>query len=124
MPTILCPFLGRKEFESGKLITLDSIDTLATSLGAKTVTKKALEWSKVHSLFPQIVSDKEAVEAILQFANQHRILVKPACGAALALIYSNKINAQIYQKILVVVCGGSGVTRRLMEEWKTQLRIK
>lgn len=112
-----------KSVKAGKLITLDSINTLATSLGAKTVAKKALEWSKVHPIFPQIVSDKEAVEASLQFADHHRILVEPACGAALSLIYTNKINPQIYKKILVIVCGGCGVTRSHMEEWKTKVEI-
>jgi L-serine/L-threonine ammonia-lyase len=103
-----------------KLITLDSIKTLATSLGAKTVTKQALEWNKILSIFPQIISDKQAVEACLQFADQYRILVEPACGAALSLIYERKIDPHQHRKIVVIVCGGSGVTRALMQEWITK----
>lgn len=108
--------------KAGKLITLDSIDSLATSLGAKTITKKALEWSNVHSIFPQIVSDKEAIEALVRFADHHRILVEPACGATLSLIYNRKINPKIYKKILVIICGGAGVTKSLIEEWKTKIK--
>lgn len=106
-----------KSVEVGKLVTLESINTLATSLGAKTVAQKALEWSQVHPIFPQIVSDKEAVEACIKFADHHRILVEPACGAALSLIYTGKIDPKIYKKIVVIVCGGSGVSRSLMDEW-------
>lgn len=69
-------------------------------------------------------SFKEVVEACLEFADQHRILVEPACGAALSLIYKAKIDPKIYQKILVIVCGGCGVTRKLMEEWKIKVGIK
>lgn len=113
-----------KSVEAGRLITLDSINTVATSLGAKAVTAQALEWNKIHPIFPQIVSDKEAVEATLLFANQHRILVEPACGAALSLIYRGKIHPRSYEKILVIVCGGCGVTRELLEDWKIKVGIQ
>lgn len=112
-----------KSVQAGRLITLDSINTIATSLGAKTVTAQALEWNKVHPIFPQIVSDKESVEAALLFADQHRVLVEPACGAALSLIYTGKINFRSYQNVLVIVCGGCGVTIRLMEDWKIKFGI-
>lgn len=105
------------------LVTLDKITTIATSLGAKTVTKKALEWSKMHPIFPHIVSDKQAVSACLQFADQHRILVEPACGAALSLIYERKLDVNKYKTIVVIVCGGSGVTRDLMKDWSIQTGV-
>lgn len=107
-----------KSVEAGQLVTLDSINTVATSLGARTVTKKALEWTKIHKIFPQVVTDKEAVEAAVRFADQHRILVEPACGAALSLLYSKKINPQQYKNIVVIVCGGSGVSLKLLDKWK------
>ncbi len=97
---------------------------MATSLGAKTVTAQALEWNKIHPIFPQIVSDREAVEATLLFANQHRILVEPACGAALSLIYTGKIKPRSYKNVLVIVCGGCGVTRELLEDWKIKVGIQ
>lgn len=113
-----------KSVEAGRLITLDAIDTVATSLGAKTVTAQALEWNKIHPIFPQIVSDRDAVEAALLFANQHRILVEPACGAALSLIYTGIIKPRSYKNVLIIVCGGSGVTRELLEEWKIRFGIQ
>lgn len=109
--------------KTGQLITLKEIKTIATSLGAKTVAKQALEWSKVHPIYPQIVSDKEAVEAAMLFSDHHRLLVEPACGAALSLIYHQKIDPLAYKKIVVIVCGGSGVTRLLMQEWAKKLGI-
>ncbi len=59
----------------------------------------------------------------MQFAEQHRILVEPACGAALSLIYERKIDSNKHKKIVVIVCGGSGVTRELMQEWATKTGI-
>lgn len=108
-----------RSVKAGKLITLESIDTVAKSLGANTVTQQALEWNKLHTIFPRVVSDKQAVNAILQFADQHRLLVEPACGAALSLIYERLIDPNRFRKIVVIVCGGSAVTRALMQEWST-----
>eukprot|EP01049_Picozoa_sp_SAG25_P007075 SAG25_NODE_560_length_6917_cov_7.195365_4_plen_34_part_00 len=33
------------------------------------------------------MEDIQAVEAAARFADEHRMLVEPACGAALALMY-------------------------------------
>jgi L-serine/L-threonine ammonia-lyase len=106
-----------KSIEAGKLITLDKIDTVATSLGAKTVTPKALELAKVHPVLPYIVSDRQAVNALLHFADDHRILVEPACGAPLALVYDRLIDPKKYRTIVIVVCGGCGVSLSLLEKW-------
>lgn len=48
-----------KSVKEGKLITLEAIKTVATSLGAKRVTQQALDWTKRHPVFPHIVSDKQ-----------------------------------------------------------------
>lgn len=107
--------------KAGHLITLPAITTIATSLGAKKVTEQALEWSKNHPIYPQIVSDKEALEAVLKFEIDHGRLVEPACGAALSLIYSGKVDTERYQNIVVIVCGGTVITKELLEQWKAKL---
>lgn len=112
-----------KSVEAGELVTLYAIRTIATSLGARKVAQQALEWSRIHPIFPHVVTDKQAVEAVLKFADQHRILVEPACGAALSLLYERKIDPQTYKNIVVVVCGGSGVTRDLIDVWKEKVGL-
>jgi len=46
----------------------------------------------------------------MNFANDHRLLVEPACGASLAIMYNNKINLPRWASIMVIVCGGSGIS--------------
>ncbi len=100
-----------------QLVTLEKVDTIATSLAAKKVTPKALEWALTRPVIPVIVSDKEAAQACLQFANNERQLVEPAGGTCLSLIYQNHPVLKNYNKILVIVCGGNGVTIQLIQEW-------
>lgn len=109
-----------KSIEANKLITLDAIKTVATSLGAKRVAEQAFEHTKTHKVFPKIVSDSQAIKAVAKFAEDHRVLVEPACGAALSLIYDRMIDHQSYKNVLVVVCGGGAVTPQLIQQWIDQ----
>lgn len=113
-----------RSIQAKQLITLESIKTIATSLGAKTVAKQALDYGLSLPVFPKIVSDRQAVDAVLQFANHHRLLVEPACGAALSLIYERLIDSKKYKKVLVIVCGGSAVTPSLLQEWAAKTGVR
>lgn len=111
--------------KNGKLVTLDHVNTLATSLGAKTVANKLFEWSTKRPITPLVVTDYEAILACQKFVDDHRVLVEPACGAALATIYNiNKIQSLTEAKsILVIVCGGVGISIDLLTQYVKQLKI-
>lgn len=110
-----------KSVEAGRLITLDAIRSIATTLGARTVTAEALSWTRRHTILPRVVSDREALNACFRFLNDHRILVEPACGAALAAVYDRAEPLRRYKSLLVIVCGGAGVNLELFREWDTKL---
>jgi L-serine/L-threonine ammonia-lyase len=99
----------------GRLVTLERIAGVARSLGAKTVAQKAFEWSRERPVRPVVVSDAAAAQACVAFADDHRCLVEPACGASLSLAYSADpclADAQL------VVCGGIGVDLALLQGWR------
>jgi L-serine/L-threonine ammonia-lyase len=102
---------------AGRLVTLDKIDSVATTLGARTVATEALAWTRRHPVTPWVVTDRAAVDACLRFADDHRVLVEPACGASLSAVYDRAQPLMGHDPILVIVCGGAGVTRDLLEHW-------
>ncbi len=104
-------------------VKLDKINTIAVTLGAKQICQQAYEWTQNHPVYPQTVSDKEAVHACLAFADDHRLLVEPACGASLALLYENYPVIEKFSNIVVIVCGGSGVNRALLANWQKQFDL-
>jgi L-serine/L-threonine ammonia-lyase len=61
------------------------------------------------------------VEACLRFADDHRVVVEPACGAALALAYQGARELQGAGNILLIVCGGAGVTYPDLVQLRTSL---
>lgn len=110
-------------FEKKQRITLDSINTVATTLGAKQICEQAFEYLSTYPVYPQVVSDKAAVGAVAAFADHHRVLVEPACGAALAVVYQNLPVLQAFKNIAVIVCGGNGVSVELLNDWKRQFQV-
>ncbi len=104
--------------KAGRHVELKDITSIATSLGAKKVAKAAYEWCHKHELVNYVVSDKAAVDACLQFSVDHRLLVEPACGASLATLYNPVEFLMDKENILVIVCGGAGVTIAQIEAWK------
>ena len=110
-----------QSIHAGKLVTLPSIDTIATTLGAKQVAAQALKDSLDYGVIPHVVSDKEAVDACARFLHDHRVLVEPACGASLAAVYDPIPALKDKENILVIVCGGAGITPEQLAAYQQQL---
>ena len=100
-----------------RYIGIESINSIATSLGAKKVARRVYELLGQHTIESCVVSDKDAVSACYRFLNDHRLLVEPACGASLATVYDGCDFLKNKRNIVVVVCGGVGVTLPQLEEW-------
>mmetsp|Transcript_10552 Transcript_10552/g.16176 ORF Transcript_10552/g.16176 Transcript_10552/m.16176 type:complete len:379 (+) Transcript_10552:60-1196(+) len=114
-------------WKNGSLVTLPAITSIATSLGALQVTPVATERAQRHitqggSVESAVCTDAEAVNACVKFAQDHRLLVEPACGAALAVAYTERLRerylSEIDGPVVLEVCGGSGVNIDLMMQWK------
>lgn len=93
--------------KAGRAITIDRIESVATSLGAKQVCDKAVSYSSSWPVISALVSDNEAVSASRKFADDHRIVTEPACGAGLACFYGDKDVLAPYRNPLMIVCGGA-----------------
>ena len=109
--------------QAGELVTLPAISTIANSLGARRVAQKALDLAREHDIRSVLVSDAQAVDACLKFADDMRALVEPACGATLAVAYQNLSVLHAFKKPLFVVCGGIGVDLDKLQAWKNQFQL-
>ncbi|KAK9461098.1 tryptophan synthase beta subunit-like PLP-dependent enzyme [Lipomyces oligophaga] len=107
--------------QQGKLVTLDKITSIASSLGAPRVADQAWHFVNSYPTLAAQVTDSEAVMACLELLRHHRLLVEPACGAAIAVWDSpDRVKSagisDSSDLIVIVICGGSTVTiERLLE---------
>jgi L-serine/L-threonine ammonia-lyase len=106
---------------AGHRITLAGITSIATSLGARQVCEQAFRWPTVHAVRSAVVSDAAAVLACKRFLDEHRVLVEPACGASLALLYERGAALEPFGTLLVIVCGGATATTDQLQAWSTRL---
>ncbi|KAL7418654.1 catabolic L-serine/threonine dehydratase [Cryptotrichosporon argae] len=108
---------------AGELVTLPAITSIATSLGATRVAAQAYASARRANVATATVSDAEAARACVAFADDERALVEPACGATLALAYGDRLRALVPNLkedgvVVLVVCGGSNVSLRVLEEYR------
>ncbi|XP_069848074.1 L-serine dehydratase/L-threonine deaminase [Dipodomys merriami] len=136
VPIIAMETIGAHSFHvatrEGKLVSLPRITSVAKALGVATVGAQALKVFQEHPIFSEVVSDQEAVAAIEKFVDDEKTLVEPACGAALAAIYSQVVKKLQREgklpvplsSLVVIVCGGSNISLAQLQALKAQLDMK
>ncbi|CAN8073006.1 unnamed protein product [Agarophyton chilense] len=121
VPIVTAETQGAESFakmaEVGRVVSLSGISSIAKSLGALAVSEKCAQWIREgRNVVTRVVSDRQAVEACSLLAVKHRILVEPACGAAIAALKDLPIKGNI----VVVVCGGNMTCPSLLQQWIQQ----
>ena len=107
--------------KNDKPTSIQKISTIATTLGALCVTEEVMKYKDINTI-SVVVTDRQALMGCLGFANDHRLLVEPAAGAGLSIIYDSQLNQKYikekYKNVVVIVCGGSSVNIDLLNNWK------
>ena len=107
--------------KSGKPVELPAITSIATSLGARKVAERAFEITRNRPVDCVVVSDRTAVDACLRFLDDHRVLVEPACGAALAVAYAHADRLARFERVLMIACGGATATLAQLQALQASL---
>ncbi|PHV23487.1 serine dehydratase [Janthinobacterium sp. BJB446] len=102
-------------------VTLPAVTSIATSLAARQVCAQAFAISQTRLLHSVVVSDQAAVDACQRFITDQRLVVEPACGAALAAVYGKVQELAPYRNVLVIVCGGVTATTQQLDHWTATL---
>ena len=103
--------------QAGHPVELAAVYGVATSLGARRVCDQALTWAHSHPLHALQVSDPAALGACEQLLADHRVLVEPACGAALSVVYDGNPVLNAYSKLAIIICGGATTTIDQIRQW-------
>lgn len=104
----------RAAIEAGQPVHIGRVSSVALTLNAPEICAQAFIESQDHPVVSKVVSDSRAVRAMINFANRHRMMVEPACGATLSLL-ENDSQVQSERRILAIVCGGAGVNLKILE---------
>ncbi|GLP97899.1 pyridoxal-phosphate dependent enzyme [Paraferrimonas sedimenticola] len=94
---------------AGKRVSIDGIESIASSLGARQIAQAAFEVAQRPTTHSCVVSDTQAVQGCKTLLDEHRVLTEPACGASIAAL-SQSSEIALGSNVLVVVCGGVGMS--------------
>lgn len=110
-----------KSLQLQKLVELPAITSIAKSLGAKKLSE--FNFETLNRLIDKyfVVTDKSAVECLLQFLDQEKLLVEPAASCLIAAAFENR-DLFKNKKAVFIICG-SNVTINEIEHWKQQFNL-
>lgn len=109
-----------------QLITLPTITSQATSLGCARVTEPTFAYAQRSNVRSVVLPDAEAAMGCWRLADDERIMVELACGINVALCYDGRLEKALGRpvrpedKVVIVLCGGSNVTSKMLCEWRSE----
>jgi L-serine/L-threonine ammonia-lyase len=115
-----------KSLVAGEMVTLDRITSQATSLGCARVTDQTFKFGQRGNVRSVVLPDAEAAMGCWRLADDERIMVELACGINVALCYDGRLEKALGRpvrkedKVVIVLCGGSNVTSRMLCEWRNE----
>lgn len=103
-----------KAIEAKKVVMLESVRTIATSLASPYIASQALENYSSHPTKVELLADSDAVKGTIDYYQLFNKVVEPACGATLVTAFSRSDLLEQHfgplekdDIVVFVVCGGS-----------------
>lgn len=96
-----------KSIAAGEIVTLDSITSVARTLGAPSPTERTMEIAKRLLESITVVSDSEAVSAMKFILERLKVLTEPAGSCTLAAADRLRANFSSERHVVLVLCGGN-----------------
>ena len=93
--------------EAGHVVELDAITSIAKTLGAPHVSDATLELVQKYFESVTVVTDAEAVEALVFIAERLKVITEPAASCTLAAAEKLRDNFTPDSKVILIFCGGN-----------------
>lgn len=123
----------RESIKAKSIITLENVNSLATSLACSYTTQQSLDYfhEKLAGIDTtlEVIDDLDALRACVAYKRCCGKTVEPACGAALSvcydridLLYKSLSHLQQDDILVIVVCGGSCTTDSDLKHYEMAIR--
>lgn len=93
--------------DAGRPVELSAITSIAKTLGAPYVSETTLALVRQHLESVTVVSDADAVEALIYIAERLKVITEPAASCTLAAAHALKRNFTPDGKVVLILCGGN-----------------
>ncbi len=100
---------------ANKIVTLPAITSICDTLGARKTEPRNFEIISNNISEIAVVSDDDAIGALLQLLSEEKLLVEPSTSCSVAALVHNKIKTKENEIVVVVLCGGNIALDRVCE---------
>lgn len=107
----------------GSVVELSAPRSLATSLCVKRIAPALIAACRDFDVAPVSVSDTDATAACVRLAEEHGQMIEPACGTALAPLYTAHAALAGARHVVGIVCGGQVVTLGDLARWQCESAV-
>ncbi|MGE8360104.1 pyridoxal-phosphate dependent enzyme [Pseudomonas sp.] len=120
---VACETEGAASFAAalaaGEPVRLSEVKTIAGSLAASQVSAWPVQAIRSFPHASAVLSDEQAKQGVVRYADDLRQLVEPACGVSLAVGYLDHPAIAEAHDVVIVVCGGVSISAATVAEWRT-----
>lgn len=115
--------------KAGKVVHLEEVKTIATSLASPYISANSLTNYTAHKTYLAEIDDLDSVRGTIDLYDNFGYLVEPACGASVAPVFHRHDILNKYfgddlkpdDIIIIVVCGGSGINKEIIDSYRALL---
>lgn len=98
---------------AGHPVQLEAITSIAKTLGAPSVSEMTLEIAQKYLESVTVVTDAEAVDAMVFILERLKVITEPAASCTLAAAVRLKDNFDAASNVVLILCGGNTGVRDL-----------
>jgi threonine dehydratase len=98
---------------AGRPVTLPGITSIAKTLGAPSVSEITLAYARQYLENVTVVSDRDAVDAMVTILERLKVMTEPAASCTLAAARRLTGNFSSDSKVVLILCGGNTGVRDL-----------
>ncbi|SMN20403.1 similar to Saccharomyces cerevisiae YCL064C CHA1 Catabolic L-serine (L-threonine) deaminase, catalyzes the degradation of both L-serine and L-threonine [Maudiozyma saulgeensis] len=116
-----------RSLKQDKMVTLDKITSIASSLGSVYVTQETFEFARKYATKSITLTDDEVLKTSLKYTDFSNYITEPACAAAIHLGFYPEITEKALGHrldkddiIIIIACGGSTCTYKDLETMATK----
>lgn len=103
---------------AGQPVRLSEVRTIAGSLAASQVAAWPVQAIREFPHASVVLSDDQAKQGVVRYADDLRQLVEPACGVSLAVGYLDHPAIADAHDVVIVVCGGVSISAATVAQWR------
>ncbi|MBP7377726.1 MAG: pyridoxal-phosphate dependent enzyme, partial [Pyrinomonadaceae bacterium] len=92
---------------AGKVVEMDAITSIAKTLGAPYVSDLTLSMVQKYYESVTVVTDAEAVEAMVFIAERLKVITEPAAAVTLVAAEKLRDNFNADSRVVLILCGGN-----------------